>query len=149
MSKGFFQMLETDREFLVEAGRMMLYAGELESELRRLLRCHGHDMPVKRATLEKLLKELSKNQLISKNTEMVISEIKDQRNYFFHNIFNLMSGELEETLLASKGLVELDVLYYIDKARDTAENIKGICEVVRRHADDITMKGNGRDAPLL
>ena len=128
----FYQLLYDDQRFCQAVGQVMLSASRLESLLRKYLEIQGCSIEHKNATLGKLISELKSGSHISENFEMILLELKMQRNYLSHSIYDLLSDEIQETIL-ERDVVPMDVIYYAEKAEETADNCSHIANVVQEH----------------
>lgn len=131
----FFQLLYDDKRFCGALGQVMLSASKLESQLRKYLELKGNPIDHKKATLGKLINELKKGNHISRNMEMILLTLKMQRNYLSHSIYDLLAEEIEETIL-SRDVLPSDVLYYAEKAEETADNCMHIASIIQEHIQE-------------
>lgn len=132
MNLDFYHLLYDDQRFCQALGQVMLSASKLESQLRKYLEIQGNPIDHKKATLGKLISELKKDNHLSKNMEAILLDLKLQRNYLSHSIYDLLSNEIQETML-SRDVLPSDVLYYAEKAEQTAENCSYIAELIQEH----------------
>lgn len=105
-------LLTKDHALLEAIGEMTLAAGRFESDLREYLRIFSITITEGEATLGRLISELKKNNLISKNGQRVLKDLKNRRNYLTHSLFDLFSDRIKETILAKDNLVEGDTVNY-------------------------------------
>jgi hypothetical protein len=72
--------------------------------------------------------------------------LKNQRNYLAHNLFDLLIGLIEETLLPRDELLDSDVHTYTEKAWLLEENLNGLADIVakERRGMHITNRSTGR-----
>jgi hypothetical protein len=141
MKQEFFERLYRDRKFCNSLGQVMLAASKLESILRKFLNNHGHPISEKRATLGNLVIILKDNGYLSKNAEINFEDLKLQRNYLSHSLYDLFDENIPETLLPRENLVAEDVHYFAEKAAQTAENFCAIANIIMENIDQ------GRRAP--
>jgi len=79
-----------------------------------------------------LIKIAEKNSLLEKLVP-ILSEIKDQRNYFTHNIHALFVGLIDETILPKNDLIDLDIESYISKAEQLDKNLSGLADIMEKY----------------
>lgn len=126
--KEFFEVLKKDEEFCAELGRVVFAVGRLEAVLKKFIDSNKVNSDV-RGTLGHLIKKAKKESL----PESIVEElyrIRNQRNYLIHNIYNLLSGEIEETILEGKDLLDADVTTYTDRAWQLKENLNALARIV-------------------
>ena len=128
----FYNLLYTNDEFCKEFGQAILAAGRLESVLKQYLNETVPGEDTSKATLGRLIKIAEKNPLLRKMVP-VLESIRDQRNYFTHNIYALFSGLVEETILERTGLLDSDVATYMERAWMLKENLNGLADIISRH----------------
>ena len=129
----FFDLLYENREFCRELGRAVLAAGRLETELKLYLSASSVAEDTKRATLGRLL-ELMKKQGLLEQMQPALEVLKDQRNYVTHNVYALFSGLIEETILPRSELLDSDVDTFTERARELAENLNGLADIVAKES---------------
>lgn len=135
-SEEFFNLLEKSEKFTSELGKVTLSASKLESELAILLqKCEDND-EVKKVTLGRLVNRIEKFDILDENVICSLNMVKEQRNYLTHNIYALLNGYLEETILEKKNLIDSDVHTYIERALQLKENLNGLAEVVREYINE-------------
>lgn len=130
MNLQFFERLYVDQEFGGAIGRMTLAAGRFESNLRNFLKLSGVHVSTGEATLGSLIAKLKKHDLVSDNGVEVLRELKRQRNYLIHSLFDLFSGRIEETVLPRTNLIPMDVILFAEKAWQLEENLNGLSSIV-------------------
>ncbi|QPJ61523.1 MAG: hypothetical protein G3M70_06315 [Candidatus Nitronauta litoralis] len=133
--KEFFELLYQNKEFCNSLGQVMLAASKLESTLRIFLINQGHDIPENKATLGNLVNILKKNKHLSKNGEMHFADLKMQRNYLSHSLYDLFNDNIEETILPRENLVPEDVQVFAEKVSGTAKNFLGITKIIINEID--------------
>ena len=132
-SKGldFYKLLYEDDEFCMELGRAILAAGRLEAELIRYLNSKNIGEKTKNANLGRIIIAAKKHKLLEKMIP-VLETIKDQRNYLTHNIYALLSGLVEETILEGTNLLDSDISTYTERAWELKENLNGLADIVAK-----------------
>ena len=125
----FFNLLREDDDFCAELGRAVLAAGRLESALARYINKHAPGANTTNATLGRLINFARANELLFKLVP-ALESLKDQRNYLTHNIHALFSGLVEETVLASTGLLDSDVDLFTGRASQLKENLNDLADIV-------------------
>lgn len=128
----FFDLLYRDDEFCAQFGRTLLAAGRLESELKQYLDAQSIPLKNKRSTLGQLLRLLEKHELLQR-MQPSLELLTTQRNYLTHNLFELLMGFIEETLLPRTDLLDSDVHTYTEKVWQLEENLKGLADIVAKH----------------
>jgi hypothetical protein len=128
----FYQLLKQSEEFTSELGKVTLASGMLEAELIILLKNNNVKGKYKRATLGTLIDLIETNNLLSNNLIMVLKDISSKRNYITHNIYALFTDLLDETILEKNNLIDTDVLLYIERAWQLAENIDGVSGIIKK-----------------
>ena len=140
MNLDFFELLYSDQEFCRAIGKTTLAAGRFESNLRAYLRLNGIEVTARDATLGALISALSKHRLLSTNGIQVLRDLKLQRNYLTHSLFDLFSGRIEETVLSRTELVPLDVEGFTEKALQLEENLTGLSAIAEKRIADLVMR---------
>ncbi len=128
--EDFFDLMYSDQEFSTQLGRAMLAAGRLETELKAYFTAHSVQLKNKRPTLGQLIDILRKHNLLPK-MQPHLEMIGKQRNYLAHSLYDLLSGEIEKTLLPCTDLIALDVYTYTARVRELEENLEGLTAIVR------------------
>ena len=149
MKLDFYQLLYDDPRFCQAIGKVMLSASKLESRLRKYLEIQGTTVEIKKATLGKLINELKAGNYLSKNMEWILLDLKIQRNYLSHSIYDLLAEEIEETILDREDLVPMDVMYYAEKVEETADNCSHIARIIHEHIQKHNKHSKGAIPPLL
>jgi hypothetical protein len=129
--------LYADREFCEAIGRATLAAGRLESTLKAFLRMKGVAVPDGRATFGWLIGALQKHRFLSNNGVQVLRDLKRQRNYLTHSLFDLFAGRVPETILPGTELVPMDVDVFTEKARVLGDNMFGLSRIAERRLDEL------------
>lgn len=132
MNLEFFEKLYADQEFCVALGRMTLAAGRFESNLRAFLGLSGVFVHEGEATLGSLISKLRKHDLLSENGVQVLRDLKRQRNYLTHSLFDLFSERIDETILPRTDLVPMDVSLFTEKAWQLEQNLNGLSSIVEK-----------------
>ena len=127
----FFEALYADGEFCRELGRAVLASGELESALKEHVERAGSSASlIRKATLGRLTRLAKQDDLASSQFVAALEVVTMQRNYLAHNLFELYTGRIEETLLARDLSVdEVDELTY--RASQLAEELRYFASLVR------------------
>lgn len=100
----------------------MLAAGMLETNLRSYLKTKGITNVRANATLGYMVKKMKEHQLLSQNGEMHFDDLVQKRNYLAHNLYDLFSEVIEESILPGSQLVDVDVHLFSDKAHQLADD---------------------------
>ena len=148
----FFEMLYADKEFCAALGRMTLAAGRFESNLRAFLGLNGVTVSPNEANLGLLISRLEKHGLLSENGVQVLRGPKVQRNYLTHNLFDLFSGRIDETVVPRTDLVPEDVTTFTDMAWELEQNFTGLSSIVEeriKQLNDGKAPSSGVDARLF
>ncbi len=130
-NEDFFQILYSSEEFCCELGRVVLAAGKLEALLIQVIRAESHPINSKYATLGSLIKHVEKCDRL-KALKPHLEMLKKQRNYLTHNIYALLFGHIDETILEASELVESDVHTYKERAFVLCENLNLISELIEK-----------------
>jgi len=120
----FFERLYRDKEFCDALGRMTLAAGRFESNLRAFLNINGVIVHEKDANLGSLISKLIKNNFLSDNGYQILRQLKLQRNYLTHSLFDLFSERIDETILPRSDLVPMDVITFTEKVIQLEQNFQ-------------------------
>lgn len=123
MTENFFEQLYSSDDFCAATGRATLASSRLEVAIKTYLRHQGFNVPDQSATLGRLVTLLKDHDFITSNGEAHFKDLKIQRNYLIHSLFDLLAGNIPKTILENENLVPLDVLYFTEKAIQTANNI--------------------------
>jgi len=123
MKPEFFSILFHNQNFCAALGRVVLAAGRLESLLREYLELNGVMVKEWEATLGKLTLLLKDNNLITRNGEMHFNDMKSQRNYLTHKLFDLFAERIEETVLPRTDLLNSDTEYFTERADILANDL--------------------------
>ena len=94
----------------------MLAAGMLQTNLRSYLKAKNIKGIREKTTLGILVKQLKRNNLLSRNGEIHFDDLTLKQNYLAHNLYGLFSKDIDETIIPAKKLVEMDVLLFREKA---------------------------------
>ncbi len=132
MNAEFFERLYADEEFCGVLGRMTLAAGRFESDLRAFLILSGVHVPEGEATLGSLISKLKRHNLLSENGVQVLRNLKRQRNYLTHSLYDLFSARIEETVLPRTDLVPMDVALFTEKAWQLEQDLSGLSSIVEK-----------------
>ena len=119
--RQFFDLLFKDSGFCEGVGRVILAAGMLETNLRRYLVGKGLVLR-RRRTLGSMVKLMKENRLLSQNGTMHFDDLTLKRNYLAHSLYDLFSEQIEETILPSSELVEMDIDIFRERANQLAED---------------------------
>jgi hypothetical protein len=148
----FFKKLYADKEFCAALGRMTLAAGRFESNLRAFFGLNGVTVSENEATLGSMISKLKKHDLLSENGVKVLRDLKSQRNYLTHSLFDLFSARVDETVLPRTNLVPLDVTLFTEKALELERNLSGLSSIVEERIAQMsggTTRMSGADARLF
>ena len=97
-STEFFELLYNDVRFCEGLGKVMLAAGKLERTLQSYLSSKGIEPKNKRATLGVLVGLLKESGLLSSNGKMHFDDLLLKRNYLAHSLYDLFSGNIEQSI---------------------------------------------------
>jgi hypothetical protein len=131
---------------------MTLTAGRFESNLRAFLNLRGVSVPESEATLGSLISKLKKHDLLSENGIQVLRDLKRQRNYLTHSLFDLFSARVDETVLPRTDLVPMDVTLFTEKAWQLEQNFSGLSAIVEERIaqlGDATRRSSGAETRLF
>lgn len=129
--RKFFDLLFTSDEFNVEMGKVMLAAGQLEAELMLYLIRKDVKVKFEQLTLGQLIGLGKKNDVFNGNLINALELLRDQRNYLTHNIYALLTNNIEETILEARNLLDADIHTYTERAWQLKRNLIGITEIIR------------------
>ena len=129
MNLEFFDLLYADAEFCEAMGRATLAAGRFESTLKAFLRFKGVAVPERGASFGWLIGALEKHRYLSENGVRVLRDVKRQRNYLTHSLFDLFAGRIAETVLQRTDLVSPDVGVFAEKAWVLEDNMLGLSKI--------------------
>lgn len=118
----FFNVLFNDDEFCSELGKLIMASGWLETELVSYLSKKLNKSINQKSTLGKLTNVLVENNLLTERGKLHYKDLTNKRNYFSHNLYSLFNFLIEETILPSRELVELDKYNFIAKVRSLRED---------------------------
>ncbi|WP_178861606.1 hypothetical protein [Thiomicrorhabdus cannonii] len=130
-NKDFFQVLYGSEDFCSELGRVVLAAGKLEALLIQAIRSEGKVINQKYATLGSLIKQLEKHERL-KALKPHLEMLTKQRNYLTHNIYSLVFGHIDETILEANNLIESEVLTYKERAYILCENLNFMAQLIEK-----------------
>jgi hypothetical protein len=125
----FYDLLYEDDDFCKELGRSVLAAGKLEVALIRYIDNQDITANTKKATLGKLICLAKKHELLTKMVP-ALETIRDQRNYFTHNIYALFSDLIEETLIPKFNLLDSDIDIFTGRASQFIENVHALTGII-------------------
>ena len=131
-SKEFFGLLYDDPEFCQHVGQVMLAAGMLQTNLRIYLQNKGISGVPAKSTLGSLVKILEKNDFLSKNGLIHFNDLAIKRNYLAHNLYDLFTEVIEETILSRNDLTEGDVYFFTEKAWILANDFSTFAGIVAK-----------------
>jgi hypothetical protein len=150
MEFDFFTILYMDKDFCISMGKMTLAAGRFESDLKEYLRIFSVNIPEEKATLGMLISQLRKNGLLSRNGEMVLKDIKKQRNYLTHNLYNLFSERIDETILTISELIPEDVSNFTEHVYELEYNLNSLSKIIESKINKIRKRElKIEDHPLI
>ena len=129
--RKFFDLLFQSDEFNVEMGKVMLAAGQLEAELMLYLIRKGVKVKFEQLTLGRLISVCKKNDTFNRNLINALELLRDQRNYLTHNIFALLTNQINETVLEGRNLLDSDAHTYTERAWQLKKNLIDITELIR------------------
>jgi len=129
-SEEFYEYLYSHPEFCTGLGKVMLAAGRLETAVRVCLKSRGVSGVSPRATLGTLTRALKNAGLLSGNGERHFEDLVLKRNYLAHNLFDLFSGQLEETILERENLVKEDVHVFRERVENLAHDFMHFVGIV-------------------
>lgn len=125
----FYKLLFESDDFTSELGKVMLAAGRLEAELKNLFHTKQITGNFDKATLGALIRKAKDNNLIE-NRYTVFDRALEQRNYLTHNIYALLSNQIDETILEGNDLFECDVYSYKSKAYQLQDNLNDLVDII-------------------
>ena len=126
----FYQLLYNSTEFTSELGKMTLAVGRLEAKLKALLIRAGIRTNLKKDTLGLLAAKLANYHGIKPDELSLLNEIRTQRNYLTHNLYALMSSQIDEGSITGIDLLPRDVAAYIKKAKALVEHIHEFIDIL-------------------
>jgi hypothetical protein len=144
VNSQFFELLYADREFCEAMGRATLAAGRFESTLGAFLRAKGVAVPEGHASFGWLIGALEKHSFLNDNGVQVLRDVKRQRNYLTHSLFDLFAGRIPETVLPRTGLVPMDVDVFTEKARVLEDNRLGLSRIAERKLEELLSRPTHR-----
>lgn len=126
----FYTLLEQSEEFTSELGKVVLASGKLEARLIVYLKNNKVNQKFEKKTLGKLIQITAEHNLISENEKSCFEMILYQRNYLTHNIYSLFNYSIDRTILEREGLLDSDVITYIEKVWQLKENIDALIKII-------------------
>ena len=132
MKQEFFELLYRDRDFCKSLGQVMLASSKLERVLHKFLANEGHSIK-ENPTLGQLILIIKQKRHLSNNGKMVCEELKLQRNYLSHRLYELFDKEIQKKelpRLPCEGLVPEDVEIFTEKASQTASDFYEIARII-------------------
>jgi len=132
----FYRVLYEDHKFCEELGKVMLAASMLESNLKTYLKGRNVQKVNKKAALGRLVLLMKQHNILSKNGRMHFEELILKRNYLAHNLYDLFCNDLEETILPSENLVEMDIDIFREKANVLVQDLIYFSEIVTNASSD-------------
>ncbi|MEA3289800.1 MAG: hypothetical protein U9Q04_06410 [Campylobacterota bacterium] len=150
----FFNKLYEDEEFCQQLGKVTLSSSKLEVQLIKLLNNNSNvNNNLYNSTLGSLITKTKKENILTKNTIEALKLLSEQRNYLTHNIYSILSNDLDDnTLINSKKEHEIikknllqttseeksELLYsdtqlYIERAYILVENLNGMIEIIEKY----------------
>jgi hypothetical protein len=130
---AFYALLCTNDEFCAGLGRAVLATGRLETALKQYIIDKAQHPDLTRATLGRLIAVVRDRKLLSRMLP-ALEMLRDQRNYLTHSVHALLSGFTEETILEGSNLIDSDVHTYTERARQLAENLNGLVDILERES---------------
>tara|TARA_Y100001934_G_scaffold47457_1_gene57399 strand:- start:445 stop:897 length:453 start_codon:yes stop_codon:yes gene_type:complete len=134
-STEFFELLYNDVRFCDGLGKVMLAAGKLERTLQSYLSSKGIEPKNKRATLGVLVRLLKESGLLTSNGKMHFDDLLLKRNYLAHSLYDLFSGNIEQSILPRENLEESDVEIFADRAHGFAGDLQHFIRLVDTRID--------------
>lgn len=131
MDIEFFELLYQDPQFCAMLGKVILSSGRFEGNLRRYLSLN-QIKSYEQEGFGGLIGKLERNKLISEKGIQVLRHLKLQRNYLTHSLFDLFSGQIEETLLQRKNLFPSDTATFTEKAWELEQNLRSLNEILEK-----------------
>lgn len=132
MNPSFFEELYADSAFAAQLGKVTLASGRFESNLRAYLALHGVDVREREASLGSLIARLEQHECISQTGVQVLRDLKEQRNYLTHSLFDLFAARVPESRLPRTDLLPSDTSMFADAAWQLEQNLNGLNEIVER-----------------
>ena len=126
----FYQSLCDSAEFTSELGKMTLAVGRLEATLKSYFIKAGIKTNLKRDTLGLLIAKLMNYDEFKSDEISGLNEIRKQRNYLTHDIYALMSNQIDDSSMISADLLPLTVSAYIDAAKALRNDINKLIEAL-------------------
>jgi hypothetical protein len=126
----FYNLLFESDRFTAELGKVTLAAGKLEAVLILFLKNNGLTENLQKATLGGLITKVNKQNILEKKLIYGLEMVCEQRNYLTHNIYALFIDLLDETILEKNNLIDSDVILYIERAWQLAENLNHYAELI-------------------
>ena len=145
MSLEFFEMLYADDEFCAELGRLILATGKIEASINEFLDDQGHKVD-KKATFGRLVGKLKEHDHLTENGSSHFDELVLQRNTFSHNIYKILGGGIEGSILPSEDLIPSDVYSFALMAKQTADNINGFSDLVTKEVNNPKKPKKSKDS---
>ncbi|MGY5353479.1 hypothetical protein [Wenyingzhuangia sp. IMCC45467] len=128
----FYKLLFESSEFTSELGKITLASCKPETELILFyLRKNISNKSLTKSTLGKLIQIGERNELLDENLLEALKQILRERNYFTHNIYLLLNGNIKETIFPKEDLLDTDVISYQIMASDLKESLLNISEVIK------------------
>lgn len=109
---------------------MTLAVGHLEAKLKSFLIKAGIRTNLKRDTLGLLAAKLANYKDIKSDELSLLNDIRIQRNYLTHNLYALMSNQIDEGSISGVGLLPRDINAYVIKARTLVQHIDEFIDIL-------------------
>lgn len=131
-SEEFYEILYRDSKFCDGIGKVMLSAGQLETNLRAYLKARNIKGVRAKSTLGALVIKLKQNNLLSRNGEIHFDDLALKRNYLAHSLYDLFSEEISETILPRTDLTEMDANIFADRVQGLAKDFSHFADLVSK-----------------
>ena len=117
---------------------MTLAVGRLEATLKSFLIKAGIRTNLKKDTLGLLAARLANYYNDMRSDELsLLNEIRTQRNYLTHNLYSLISNQIDEGSITGIGLLPLDVGAYIINTKALVEHIDVFIDILDRKLQEL------------
>jgi hypothetical protein len=139
-----YEILREDTDCCAALGRIMLAGAQLETNLRVFLTLNGVKIKAT-STLGGLVQKLREHALLSDNGYNIMLNLKLQRNYLTHSLYDLFAKQIDEHLMSREELADVGLLE--ERASLLEQNLNGLTKIVEMRIAEL--QGGGPIGELL
>ena len=126
----FYTSLYDSDEFISELGKMTLEMGRLEAELKTFLQKVGIRTNLGRDTLGLLIAKLNNCELINSQDICRFNDLRKQRNFLTHNLYAILSNQVEERSTSVVDRLQDDVESYVEHVLTLRRSIRELMDML-------------------